>query len=101
MSRQIELYRKVAADYDSMALLVNDQRLRNMFVGFAQQWREAALAKGIIDDAAGAKTYSRWSQEARTAADFKSATPLGHDVRAGRRENLLPMETRRLGWGAD
>jgi hypothetical protein len=68
MSRQIELYRKVAADYDSMALLVNDQRLRNMFVGFAQQWRDAALAKGIIDDAAGAKR-SRWSQEARTAAD--------------------------------
>jgi hypothetical protein len=96
MSRQIELYRKVAADYDSMDLLVNDQRLRNMFVGFAQQWREAALAKGIIDDAAGAKTCSRWSQEARTAAD-----PLGHDVRAGRRENLLPKETRRLGWGAD
>jgi hypothetical protein len=96
MSRQIELYRKVAADYDSMALLVNDQRLRNMFVGFAQQWREAALAKGIIDDAAGAKTCSRWSQEARTDAD-----PLGHDVHAGRRENLLPMETRRLGWGAD
>jgi hypothetical protein len=96
MSRQIELYRKVAADYDSMALLVNDQRLRNMFVGFAQQWREAALAKGIIDDAAGAKACSRWSQEARTDAD-----PLGHDVRAGRRKNLLPMETRRLGWGAD
>jgi hypothetical protein len=67
MSRQIELYRKVAADYDSMALLVNDERLRNMFVGFAQQWRDAALAKGIIDDAAAKR--SRWSQEARTAAD--------------------------------
>jgi hypothetical protein len=48
MSRQIELYRKVAADYDSMALLVNDQRLRNMFVGFAQQWREAALAADSV-----------------------------------------------------
>jgi hypothetical protein len=52
-----------------MALLVKDQRLRNMFVGFAQQWRDAALAKGINNDAAGAKTCSRWSQEARTAAD--------------------------------
>ena len=56
MSRQIELYRKVAADYDSMALLVNDQRLRNMFVGFAQQWREAALAKGINDASAGGRS---------------------------------------------
>jgi hypothetical protein len=25
-----------------MALLIKDQRLRNMFMGFAQQWREAA-----------------------------------------------------------
>jgi D-serine dehydratase len=43
MSRQIEVYRKVAADYDRMALFINDQRLRNMFLGFAQQWREAAM----------------------------------------------------------
>ena len=52
MSRQIGLYRKVADDYDRMALLVNDQRLRNMFLGFAQQWREAALeadALGLLD----------------------------------------------------
>jgi hypothetical protein len=46
MSRQIELYRKVAADYDSMALLVNDQRLRNMFVVFAQQWPRGGACKG-------------------------------------------------------
>jgi hypothetical protein len=50
MSRQIELYRKVAADYDRMALLINDQRLRNMFIGFAQQWREAAAAKADAVD---------------------------------------------------
>jgi hypothetical protein len=52
MSRQIGLYRKVADDYDRMALLVNDRRLRNMFLGFAQQWREAALeadALGMLD----------------------------------------------------
>ncbi len=49
MSRQIDLYRKVAADYDRMALLMNDQRLRNMFLGFAQQWREAALEAGTGD----------------------------------------------------
>jgi hypothetical protein len=52
MSRQIGLYRKVADDYDRMALLVNDQRLRNMFLRFAQQWREAALeanAVGLLD----------------------------------------------------
>jgi hypothetical protein len=51
-SRQIGLYRKVADDYDRMALLVNDRRLRNMFLGFAQQWREAALeadALGMLD----------------------------------------------------
>jgi hypothetical protein len=50
MSRQIELYRKVAADYDRMALLINDQRLRNTFIGFAQQWREAAAAKADAVD---------------------------------------------------
>ncbi len=49
MSRQIDVYRKVAADYDRMALLVNDQRLRNMFLGFAQQWREAALEADAVD----------------------------------------------------
>jgi hypothetical protein len=52
MSRQIGLYKKVADDYDRMALLVNDRRLRNMFLGFAQQWREAALeadALGLLD----------------------------------------------------
>ena len=49
MSRQIELYRKVAADYDRMALVVNDQRLRNMFLGFAQQWREAALEADAVE----------------------------------------------------
>ncbi len=49
MSRQIELYRKVAADYDRMALVVNDQRLRNMFLGFAQQWREAALEADAME----------------------------------------------------
>jgi hypothetical protein len=49
MSRQIDVYRKVAADYDRMALLINDQRLRNMFLGFAQQWREAALKADAVD----------------------------------------------------
>ena len=49
MSRQIEVYRKVAANYDRMALLVNDQRLRNMFLGFAEQWREAALEADAVD----------------------------------------------------
>jgi hypothetical protein len=49
MSRQIEIYRRVAADYDRMALLINDQRLRNMFLGFAQQWREAALEADAVD----------------------------------------------------
>ena len=45
MSRQIGLYRKVADDYDRMALLVNDQRLWNMFLGFAQQWREGSRGR--------------------------------------------------------
>jgi hypothetical protein len=49
MSRQIELYRKVATDYDRMALLIKDQRLRNIFMGFAQQWREAALEANAVD----------------------------------------------------
>ena len=49
MSRQIELYRKVATDYDRMALLIKDQRLRNTFMGFAQQWREAALEANAVD----------------------------------------------------
>ena len=33
MSRQIGLYRKVADDYDRMALLVNDRRLGTCFSG--------------------------------------------------------------------
>ena len=42
MGRQVELYRKLAADYDRMTLVIHDQALRNMYLKFAQQWREAA-----------------------------------------------------------
>jgi hypothetical protein len=75
MSRQTELYKKVAADYDSMALLVNDQRLRNMFVGFAQQWREAALAA----DSVGAPNQLKQMEETdyRTFRSRKRIVPGG------------------------
>jgi hypothetical protein len=56
MSRQIDLYEKVAADYDRMALLMNDQRLRNMFLCFAQQWREAASESGHRRPTRGSET---------------------------------------------
>ncbi len=47
--RQIEQYKKMAADYDEMAAVVRDQTLRTMFLEFANQWREAAQQAEIVD----------------------------------------------------
>lgn len=49
MDRQIERYKELAANYDSMALAVGDQVLRNMYSRFAQLWRDAAGAE-VEDD---------------------------------------------------
>jgi hypothetical protein len=49
MDRQVERYRVLAANYDSMALAASDQVLRNMYSRFAQLWRDAARA-GVEDD---------------------------------------------------
>jgi hypothetical protein len=53
MGRQIERYRELAANYDSMALSASDQVLRNMYSRFAQLWRDAARAEiedGLLVD---------------------------------------------------
>lgn len=47
MGRQVELYRKLADDYDRMMLVIHDQALRDMYLKFAQQWREAAQQADI------------------------------------------------------
>jgi hypothetical protein len=47
--RQIEQYKKMANDYDRMAVDVHDQALRTMFLEFANQWREAAQEAEIVD----------------------------------------------------
>jgi hypothetical protein len=53
MGRQIERYRELAANYDSMARSTSDQVLRNMYSRFAQLWRDAARAEvedGLLFD---------------------------------------------------
>jgi len=47
--RQIEQFKKMAANYDEMAAAVRDQTLRTMFLQFANQWREAAQKAEIVD----------------------------------------------------
>jgi hypothetical protein len=45
MLRQVEMYNKIADDYDQMARLVSDRGLQNMYLEFAQQWRQAAALR--------------------------------------------------------
>ena len=47
--RKIEQFKKMADDYDQMAVSVQDQALRTMFLEFANQWREAAQEAEILD----------------------------------------------------
>ena len=49
--RQIEQFKKMAANYDEMAAAMHDQTLRTMFLQFASQWREAAQKAEIVDQA--------------------------------------------------
>jgi len=50
--RQVQIYAKLAADYEQGARVIKDQALRNMYLKFAQQWRDAARQADIA--AAGA-----------------------------------------------
>lgn len=50
--RQVQIYAKLAADYEQVAPVLKDQALRKMYLKFAQQWREAAQQADIA--AAGA-----------------------------------------------
>jgi hypothetical protein len=59
--RQAEKYRNIAANYDHMALVINDQRLRWMYLDFAQQWREVAQQAETEDDLDRPKLSGRWS----------------------------------------
>ena len=48
--RQAEKYRNIAANYDHMALAINDQELRWMYLDFAQhgaKWRSKPKLKMI------------------------------------------------------
>jgi hypothetical protein len=47
--RQIEQYKKIAAEYERMAQAVNDETFRTMYSKFARQWREAAQRAEIAD----------------------------------------------------
>lgn len=53
MSKQAKLYRQIAADYDRMALVLRDRALSNMYLEFAQQWRDAALENHSAPPTAG------------------------------------------------
>jgi len=48
--RQAEKYRNIAANYDHMALAINDQELRWVYLDFAQQWRAIAQQAETEDD---------------------------------------------------
>lgn len=47
--RQIEQYKKMAAEYERLAQAVNDEPFRTMYSKFARQWREAAQNAEIAD----------------------------------------------------
>ena len=47
--RQIEQYKKMAAEYERLARAVNDETFRTMYSKFARQWREAAQRAEIAD----------------------------------------------------
>jgi hypothetical protein len=47
--RRIEQYKKMADEYDRMAVAMQDQALRTMFQEFASQWREAAQEAEILN----------------------------------------------------
>ncbi len=49
MNQHPEQYRKMAANYDLMALAINDQALRWVYLDFAQQWRELAHRAEIVE----------------------------------------------------
>jgi hypothetical protein len=61
MIRQAEKYRNMAANYDHMALAINDQELRWVYLDFAQQWREMAQQAETKDDLDRPKLSGRWS----------------------------------------
>jgi hypothetical protein len=60
MIRQAEKYRNIAANYDHMALAINDQGLRWVYLDFAQQWREMAQQAETVDDLDRPKLSGRW-----------------------------------------
>ena len=62
MMRQAEKYRNIAANYDHMALAINDQELRWVYLDFAQQWREMAQQAETEDDLDRPKLSGRWSR---------------------------------------
>ena len=53
--RQVQIYAKLATDYEQVAPVLKDQALRKTYLKFAQQWREAAQQADIA--AAGASPY--------------------------------------------
>jgi len=50
----------MAANYDHMALAINDQELRWVYLDFAQQWREMAQQAETEDDVDRPKLSGRW-----------------------------------------
>jgi len=60
MIRHADQYRKMAASYDRMALAINDQALRWVYLDFARQWREMAQQAEIVE-LDPPKLSGRWS----------------------------------------
>jgi hypothetical protein len=60
MIRPAEQFRKIADNYDRMALAIDDQALRWVYLDFAQQWRDVAQRAEIVD-VGPSKLSARWS----------------------------------------
>jgi hypothetical protein len=68
--RQIEQYKKMAAEYERLAQTLNDQAFRTMYSKFAQQWREAAQKAELADPASD---HLRTNAVARGTASRRSS----------------------------
>jgi hypothetical protein len=77
--RQIEQYRKMAAECERMAQAVNDETFRTMYSKFARQWREAAQ-KAEIADPVSNNDDLRAGRLPRVLNEFSTNGPSVHAV---------------------
>ena len=77
--RQIEQYRKMAAECERMAQAVNDETFRTMYSKFARQWREAAQKAEIAAPVSNSDDL-RAGRLPRVLNEFSTNGPSVHAV---------------------